>query len=306
MDNNANNDHAHHAQQQPAAAPRRRPALGPKRRAAAAVLAVAALAAAGAYWQYSRFHEDTDDAVIEGHVVPISSKVSGQVEKVLVDDNQQVRKGDLLVQIDATDYRVRMDQARAELDAIEADARRAAVDEQRYKQLFDHDQVSRQAYDKAVADASVLKARAELARKKLDAAQLDLSYTRITAPEDGQIARKAVELRTFVQVGQALMTVVPQKMWVVANFKETQLGRMKPGQPVEIHVDTYPGHVFKGHVDSVQSGTGARFSLLPPENATGNFVKVVQRVPVKIVFDEPTEAFRLVPGMSVVPVVKLP
>jgi membrane fusion protein (multidrug efflux system) len=278
---------------------------GRNRNIGIAVLAVLAVAG-GAYWQYSRFHEDTDDAVIEGHVLPMSSKVSGQVSQVLVDDNQNVKKGDLLVEIDPTDYQVKLDQAKAGLAATQADAQRAAVDELRYKQLYEHDQVSKQVYDKAAADAEVLRARTELARKQVSAAELDLSYTKITAPEDGQIAKKAVELRSFVQVGQPLMSVVPDDVWVVANFKETQLEKMKAGQPVEIHVDTYPDHVFKGHIDSIQDGTGARFSLLPPENATGNFIKVVQRVPVKIVFDEPTKDYRLVPGMSVVPVVKLP
>jgi len=277
-----------------------------KGRIVAAVILAAALIGGAIYWQYSRHHESTDDATIESHVLPISSKVSGQVDKILVDDNQDVKKGDLLLTIDARDYQVKLDQARAELSAGEAEAKRAAVDEQRYSQLYQHDQVSKQVYDKAAADAVVLKNRAELARKQVTAAELDLSYTKITAPEDGKIAKKAVELRTFVQVGQPLLAVVPDSVWVTANFKETQLGKMHPGQPVKIHVDTYPDHVFMGHVDSIQSGTGARFSLLPPENATGNFIKVVQRVPVKIVFDEPTANYRLVPGMSVVPVVQIP
>ena len=276
------------------------------RRIVICVLSVAAIAVGGWYWQYGQHHESTDDAVIEGHVLPISSKVSGQVQSVLVEDNQQVKKGDLLVEIDPRDYQVRLEQSRAELAATEADAVRASVDAQRYSQLYQHDQVSKQVYDKAVADADVLKARTELSRKKVSAAELDLSYAKITAPADGQIAKKAVELRSFVQVGQPLMAIVPEQMWVVANFKETQLEHMRPDQTVEIHVDTYPDHVFKGHVDSIQSGTGARFSLLPPENATGNFIKVVQRVPVKIVFDEPTKDYRLVPGMSVLPVVQLP
>jgi membrane fusion protein (multidrug efflux system) len=120
------------------------------------------------------------------------------------------------------------------------------------------------------------------------------------------VTRKSVEPGEWVQVGQALLAIVPQDVWVVANYKETQLTHMRVGQPVELYVDAYPGHAFKGHVDSIQSGTGAKFSLLPPENATGNFVKVVQRVPVKIVLDEqPGEQFYLGPGMSVIAEVKV-
>lgn len=266
----------------------------------------AALAAAGAaYWVHASAYESTDDATIEAHALPISSKVSGQILKVLVDDNQHVGKSDILVRIDPKDYQVRLDQAKAELDAARAEAARAASDAARAKQLLDSDDVSKQVYDKAVADSDVMKARAELAAKKVTAAELDLSYTTITAPDAGKITRKNAELRAFVQAGQPLMAVVTDDVWVTANFKETQLTRMHPGQKVDIEVDAFPGRALKGHVDSIQSGTGARFSLLPAENATGNFVKVVQRVPVKIVFDEQPADLMLVPGMSVVPTVHL-
>jgi membrane fusion protein (multidrug efflux system) len=144
-------------------------------------------------------------------------------------------------------------------------------------------------------------------RAEVEQAELDLSYTRIYAPVGGYITHKTVEPGVYVKEGQPLMVIVPPEVWVIANFKETQLTRMKPGQPVTIQVDTYPGATFHGRVDSIQRGTGSRFSLLPPENATGNFVKVVQRVPVKIVFDRPEELARylLVPGMSVVPEVNI-
>ncbi len=268
--------------------------------------AAAVLAAAGtAYWIYSSGIETTDDATIDAHALPISSQVPGQILAVLVDDNQHVEKGAVLVRIDPKDYQVRLDQARAELDAARAEATRAAADAARTKQLLDSDDVSRQVYDKAVADAGVMKARVELAEKKVAAAQLDLSYTAITAPEAGKVTKKSAELRAFVQPGQALMAIVTDEVWVVANFKETQLTRMRPGQKVTVEVDAFPGRELKAHIDSIQSGTGARFSLLPAENATGNFVKVVQRVPVKIVFDEPVENMMLVPGMSVVPTVHL-
>jgi len=147
------------------------------------------------------------------------------------------------------------------------------------------------------------KADVEKARAEVEQATLDLSYTKIHAPAGGYVTKKNVEPGVFVQTGQALMAIVLPNVWVTANFKETQLTHMRPGQPATISVDTYPDETFHGHVDSIQRGTGSRFSLLPPENATGNFVKVVQRIPVKIVFDRPEELARylLVPGMSAVP-----
>jgi membrane fusion protein (multidrug efflux system) len=151
------------------------------------------------------------------------------------------------------------------------------------------------------------KADAEKARAEVEQATLNLSYTRIYAPAAGHVTKKNVEPGIFVQVGQSLMAIVPPDVWITANFKETQLTHMRPGQPVTVSVDTYPGETFHGRVDSIQRGTGSRFSLLPPENATGNFVKVVQRIPVKIVFDRPEELakYLLVPGMSVVPEVNV-
>ena len=135
---------------------------------------------------------------------------------------------------------------------------------------------------------------------------MQLSYTKIYAPAAGRVTRKAVEVGALVQIGQPLMAVVPGEVWVTANFKESQIGTIRPGQPVEVIVDAYSDKTFKGRVDSIQAGTGARFSLLPAENATGNYVKVVQRIPVKIVFDEPLDPQHLLaPGMSVVPHVKV-
>ena len=145
-------------------------------------------------------------------------------------------------------------------------------------------------------------ATTEQLRSQVAQAELELSYTKIYAPETGRVTRKSVEEGALVQIGQPLLAIVPGDVWVTANFKENQIGRMTPGQSVEISVDAYPDKKFKGHVDSIQAGTGARFSLIPPENATGNYVKVVQRVPVKIVFDEPPDPkHMLAPGMSVVP-----
>jgi membrane fusion protein (multidrug efflux system) len=151
------------------------------------------------------------------------------------------------------------------------------------------------------------KADVEKARAEAEQAVLNLSYTKIPAPVGGYVTKKNVEPGVFVQMGQSLMAIVLPDVWVTANFKETQLTHMRPGQPATISVDTYPDEIFHGHVDSIQRGTGARFSLLPPENATGNFVKVVQRIPVKIVFDRPEELakYLLVPGMSAVPEVNV-
>jgi len=156
------------------------------------------------------------------------------------------------------------------------------------------------------AQAETAGATVEELRAEVEQAELQLSYTKIYATEDGRVTRKSVEEGALVQIGQPLLAIVPGNVWVTANFKENQIGRMAPGQPVDISVDAYSDKVFKGHVDSIQAGTGAQFSLIPPENATGNYVKVVQRVPVKIVFDEPPDPkHMLAPGMSVVPEVSV-
>jgi membrane fusion protein (multidrug efflux system) len=159
----------------------------------------------------------------------------------------------------------------------------------------------------------VSKAQAETAGASLEQlqagvrqAELELSYTKIYAPESGRVTRKAVEEGALVQIGQPLMAIVSGEVWVTANFKESQIGNLRPGQSVELNVDAYPDKVFKGHVDSIQAGTGSVFSLLPAENATGNYVKVVQRIPVKLVFDEqPDPQHMLAPGMSVEPEVRI-
>ena len=156
------------------------------------------------------------------------------------------------------------------------------------------------------AQAATAGATTEQLRAEVDQAELELSYTKIYATEAGRVTRKSVEEGALVQIGQPLLAIVPGEVWVTANFKESQIGRMVAGQPVDISVDAYPDKVFRGHVNSIQAGTGARFSLIPPENATGNYVKVVQRLPVKIVFDEPPDPkHMLAPGMSVVPEVKV-
>jgi membrane fusion protein (multidrug efflux system) len=226
------------------------------------------------------------------------------------------------------------DQARAQVGVAEANATNAMAGLKRSQSLIVKMAVSQQALDDAVAAARRTAAALIAAQKGLEAAEaqfgvtksqietaeaalrsaaaqaeqarLDLSYTEVTASEAGTIAHKNVSPGDYVQIGQNLIALVPLKIWITANFKETQLDLMRAGQPVEIRIDAYPGQTFHGHVDSFQRGSGPAFSLLPPENATGNFVKVVQRVPVKIVFDDPPDPGRpLGPGMSVVPRVKV-
>ena len=227
------------------------------------------------------------------------------------------------------------EQAKADVASAEAQAGNAATDLNRYNALLPTGAVSKQARDNAdtlartsaaallaarkraasaeaqatLAATQILTAQAvvEKSRAALEQTSLDLAYTEIKAGVSGRVTAKSVEPGDYVQTGQAVLSLVQDDIWVVANFKETQLTNMRPGQPVTVIVDAYPDHEFKGHVDSIQAGTGAAFSLLPPENATGNYVKVVQRVPVKIVLDHlPADSgLTLAPGMSVVPRVKV-
>ena len=306
-------------------------------------------------------YESTDDAFIDGYVTLVSPRVPGQITQLLVKDNQEVKAGDALVEIDPRDYEAKAAQARADLAAAqsqlnqsqaqvkvseakvtqaqaavmaaEAENQRATDDLKRYENVESR-AISKSAFDLAQAQARSAAANAEAARSqtnaaesdvelseagvetakaavqqaeaKLQQAELNLSYTRIIASLDARVTARTVQLGNYVQPGQALLALVPKDVWVVANFKETQLTHMKPGQPVQLSMDAYPNRKFKGKVDSLQAGTGARFSLLPPENAVGNYIKVVQRVPVKIIFDEelPTN-LDIAPGMSVVPIVRV-
>jgi membrane fusion protein (multidrug efflux system) len=379
-----------------------------------------ALAAIVGFFVYYHDRESTDDAQVDGHITPMASKVYGRVAQVLVEDNQPVKAGQVLVKIDPRDYQAAVDQAKAALLLAESEARSAGVDvprtrenvlsgttsadaqlmgaqadlaraqatyEQsqtadlawaqanveksranaelakadlaRYLPLMEKGEISKQQYDAAranadatasalkadqerqaqaqrnvdvakaqldaakarveqakagvvsaranvkqvsmrAADAQAKIAKVEQARAALEAAQLNLSYTDITAPVEGVATHKQVEPGQIVQPGQGLLVVVPlHDVWVTANFKETQLRKMKPGQRAEVKVDTY-GKTFSGHVDSIAGATGSVLSLLPPENATGNYVKVVQRIPVKIVLDPiPAEKAVLRPGMNV-------
>jgi membrane fusion protein (multidrug efflux system) len=320
-------------------------------------------------------HESTDDAFVDGRIIAIAPKVSGKISAVRITDNQEVKKGDPLFEIDPRDYeaagaqkkaaldvaRAReksaaasleqarahvltiqsgLESAKASMEAASAAAKRQHGDLKRNQKLAAGGAISSQEFEHASLDAvsasanleskasqmaafaaflqeaqtqvvsaesqaAAAKAEVERARADLALSDLQISYTLVTAPEDGRVTNKALEPGAFVQVGQALFALVPREFWVTANFKETQITRIRPGQPVRVKVDAYPGHSFRAKVESIQAGSGARFSLLPPENATGNFVKVVQRIPVKIVFDEkPDSRFLLGPGMSAEPDIK--
>jgi membrane fusion protein (multidrug efflux system) len=346
-------------------------------------------------WQYYSVRESTDDAQIDGHINPISPRVTGTVVNVLHDDNEVVQAGTLLVQLDPRDYQVAVDRARADLANAQANSTAANVgvpltqttsssqlvaadagfkgaqrdiesaraklndaqamyaktsaDLKRMEMLIAKDEISHQQYDAAVAannsakaqvdaatsaissaesHAAQSQAQAEAARtvpeqlkvtraragaasaevqravSALAQAELNLQYTKIVAPVTGVLSKRSVEPGQTVQAGQPLFSIVNlDDIWTTANFKETQLRGMKVGQKANIKVDAY-GHEYKGTVESIGGATGARFSLLPPENATGNYVKVVQRIPIRIRFDKDQDPnHQLRPGMSVEPVV---
>jgi membrane fusion protein (multidrug efflux system) len=274
------------------------------------------------------------------------------VARVAVKDNQLVKKGDLLVELDPVDYRLRVADAKANLSLAEnetssnyaqVEAARAALDSERAKlaqaeldlergkALYKKDVIPKEQLDRLETSRKVAAARltetegsvrralavlgltgkggkdALIARRKaeMEESMQNLSYTRLCAPEDGYITRKSVEQGNNIQTGQPLMSLVAlDEVWVTANYKERQLAHVRPGLKVELKVDTYPGRRFTGVVESIMAGTGAVFSLLPPENATGNYVKVVQRIPVKIVIDRESDPDHLLRvGMSVVPTI---
>lgn len=370
---------------------------------------IAAVLAGGLYWNYTRTHVSTDDAYIQGTIYPISFRIPGTVTRVAVKDNQLVEKGQVLAELDPTDYEVAWKQAQANLEnararwasarlavPLESDQTRARLDESRagvgayeknlaesrdqlrrleeesrsqkalldkagwdrdrFDKLYQQKAVSKQQFDEAATNHEVAasryqgslasqqalkntmasleeqikraraqvelartgekvvaikktqseaaKAELALAEARLEQARLQWSYTRITAPARGRITKKNLEPGQQVQAGQPVLALVSlEDVWVAANYKETQLTRVKVGQPATIAVDAFPGKKIKGRVESIMAGTGSAFSLFPPENATGNFVKIVQRIPVKIVLDKNQDLPPLRVGMSVVPTI---
>jgi membrane fusion protein (multidrug efflux system) len=317
-----------------------------------ALLVIVCSWSGGRWYLKSKTHITTDNAFVETTIIPVSFKVSGTVARVPVKDNQYVKKGELLAEIDDSDYALQVAKAdagvgmalnenSAETQQVsgavamvrrsEANHSQAVVDLKRGEALYAREVIPREQLDRlktaekiALAQLQEAKeglkqaeviaglgssagARAKIKQRQsqLEEAKRQHSYTRVYAPQDGYITRKSVEIGANVQAGQPLMALVPlADAWIVANYKEAQIARIRPGQKVEFTVDAYPGRTLSGTVDSIMAGTGAAFSLLPPENATGNYVKVVQRVPVKIIIDKNSDPDHLLRvGMSVVPTV---
>jgi len=224
------------------------------------------------YYVFDAFtHEETDDAYVAGHLHSISARINGVVTDVLVNDNQQIKQGDVLVKLDTDEYVALQAAAKAQLDKAKADLDREQV-------LVAQKAVSPQDLDAAQSTYDT-----DLAQVTLAGLQID--YSTIKAPADGYVGRKNVEVGNRISSGQTLMDVVEPDLWVVANFKETQLAKMKKDQPATIAIDSIPDKVFTGKIDSFSPATGNEFALLPADNSTGNFTKIVQRVPVKVVFD---------------------
>ena len=346
----------------PAAAPAA-PAQSPNRRVLviAAVVALAALAAGGRMWYRSHFYVETENAYVAGHVHPVSTRIAGVVTKVFIDDNQMVKEGDVIAELDPFDQGVKVEQIQAQIasaqqQVIQADAQilqvqaqasasaaqvaqseaqlvRAKQDADRFGQLYNSQMkaVSKAELDAAVATRAsatadvaarkdsaaaakaqitaaksardVLNAQVGVLQVQLKDAKQQLAYNKVLAPVSGRIGKRTIEVGQRVQPGQQLTAIVQENVWLTANFKETQLAEMKPGQEVKVTIDALPGKELIGKVDSFAPASGAQFSLLPPDNATGNFTKIVQRVPVKVVFkpeDVKALSGRLVPGMSAV------
>ena len=314
--------------------------IGKKRIIAACVLVILGIAV-GLYANNASKYQSTDDAYVEAHMVQVAPKVTGQIIELNVEDNQRIKEGDVVAVIDKDDYRIRFEQAdadyqkelanqkvaKANFSAVQSEIAVAKDDLDRYKKLYESGAVSKQTLDnaqtrydsvsarKTTVEESILSngqnkvadANLKSLKAKRDKAELDLRNTEVIAPQSGIVTNKKAEKGAYVGTGSPLFVIVPDEVWVVANYKESQVGNMKEGQPVEIRVDAYPDKVFKGKIDSIQRASGAKSSLFPPENAVGSFVKIVQRIPVKIVFDEPIDSskYTIVAGMSVVPKVKV-
>lgn len=231
--------------------------------------------------------ESTDDSFVKAHVHVVSSRIAGTVQEVLVNDNQMVKKGDILIKLDPRDYEV-------QVKAAQANYSKTHKDLGRFQGFTNLGPTERPVFDQYEANALVAEA-------DLQKAQLQYEYTTIRAAEDGKIGKRSVETGEQIQPAQALMALVETEPWIEANFKESQVANIRVGQEVEVKVDAISGHEFKGKVESIAPGSGSTFSLLPPDNATGNFTKIVQRIPVKIILEkESLKGYedRLVSGMS--------
>ncbi|QYF91892.1 HlyD family secretion protein [Massilia sp. PAMC28688] len=350
-------------------APATEPATTPPNWRVRAVLGLIVLGAAGfgaKMWYHSTHYVETENAYISGHVTPVSSRIAGVVTKVMVEDNQTVKAGQVIAQLDPSDQGVRVEQIEAQIataqqQVLQAEAQvaqvraqaaaaaaqvaqsqanlvRANQDAQRYSQLYTS---TMKAVSKAEVDAAnagragasadlaarrgnvdaaqaqivaagaardVVKAQIKVLQAQLKDAKQQLAYNSILAPVDGRLGRRSVEVGARVQPGQQLAAIVQDEMWVTANFKETQLAGLKPGQAVKVVIDAMPKQPLTGRLDSFSPASGNQFALLPADNATGNFTKIVQRVPVKIVLraeDQKALRGRLVPGMSAMAEIEL-
>jgi membrane fusion protein, multidrug efflux system len=251
------------------------------------------------YWDNAQHFESTDDAYVAARQFSIAPKVSGYITAVPVTDNQHAAAGQVIAQIDQRDYQVALDQANAQLAHDQSLLAQAQRNLGRYQYLSKTNSIAQQQVDDQTYLVDQDKATVALDQAKVDQAKLNLSYTTVTAAQAGRVVSLTAAVGQYAQAGTTLTMFVPDEIWVTANFKETQLDAMRPGQPVTLTIDAYPDRTIRGHVASVQSGSGPAFSLLPPENATGNWVKIVQRVPVKIIMDDPPTDVALGPGMSV-------
>ena len=261
---------------------------------------IAVFAVCVAVWVHGMGKETTDNAIIEAHTIPISARVSGYVSALNITDNQFVKKGDTLIEIDPKDYELKVEAAKAAVKSAEITAKNADLNAERYTEIGQAG--TRQVdIDNALTAQGTAHATLDNAKSMLAIAEKDLLDTKVLAPEDGTITVRKVEKGTYVSPGEQMLILVGTERWIEANFKEVQITDMRPGQKVDIEIDAYPNVVLSGHIDSIQSGTGARFSVFPTENATGNFVKVVQRVPVKIKIDDKIpEDISLGAGLSVI------
>jgi membrane fusion protein (multidrug efflux system) len=262
-------------------------------------LLIPAAAAGYLFWDYTSHFESTDDSFIAARQFAVQPKISGYVTAVPVTDNQRVVAGDVIARIDDRDYRIALDQAQAQLTHEETVLEQAQKNLARYQVLGKTNTIAQQQIDDQKYLVDQDESMVALDQAKVDQAKLNLSYTTVIAPQPGRIVSLNAAVGQFLQPGTTLTMLVPDQLWVTANFKETQLDAMRAGQPVTVAIDAYPERNIRGHVASVQPGSGPAFSLLPSENATGNWVKVVQRVPVKIVMDHPPADVALGPGMSV-------
>jgi membrane fusion protein, multidrug efflux system len=263
------------------------------------VLAIPLAAGTYLYWDNAAHFESTDDSFIAARQFAIQPKVAGYITAVPVTDNQHVAAGTVIARINDRDYRVALDQAEAQLAHDQAVLEQAQKNLGRFEYLASRSSIAQQQVDDQTFLVAQDKATVALDQAKVDAAKLDLSYTTVTAAQAGRVVSLSAAIGQYAQAGTTLTMFVPDEKWVAANFKETQLDAMRPGQSVAMTIDAYPERTIRGHVASVQSGSGPAFSLLPPENATGNWVKIVQRVPVKIIVDDPPTDVALGPGMSV-------